>query len=231
MIFPTFVFIHLVLMAAVRLSKGDATSVLNDAMTRNAKQFFLDSSSARSSNVIQTREQTMAILLNQANMKAISPNEISDSFIAKELNVTKRLVSKFRNNETAFKDIMPAVKSKGLSPNAFIYKHNELAQLIPKFWIEHSTSSPNKKDVVTKHSTKPGEHCRVKPGDGKANFIRCTTRKCKTDQRRYAMGRDYKLYLKFLATYKDKYPNLAKTVTKWRFRSLKPFFIRNAEQQ
>ena len=45
------------------------------------------------------------------------------------------------------------------------------------------------------------------------------------------MGRDYKLYLKFLATYKDKYPNLAKTVTKWRFRSLKPFFIRNAEQQ
>ena len=82
-------------MEAARLLKGDAISVLNDAMTRNAKQFFLDSSSARSSNVIQTREQTLAILLNQANMKAISPNEISDSFIAKELNVTKRLVSNF----------------------------------------------------------------------------------------------------------------------------------------
>ena len=54
-------------------------------------------------------------------------------------------------------------KSKGLSKKHFIYKHNNLVQLIVKFWIEQSTLSPDKKDVVHKHSERPGDHSRVKP--------------------------------------------------------------------
>ena len=48
---------------------------------------------------------------------------------------------------------------------------------------------------------------------------------------RYAMGKDYKLYLKFVATHQDEIPNIAKLVTQWRFREFKPFFITKAQQQ
>ena len=90
------------------------------------------------------------ILLNNANMimKELTPDIISDKFIANELNIPRCLVHTFWNNETPLKDIKPAAKSKGTSKNHFVYKHNNLAQLIVKFWIEHSTPSPNKKDMV-----------------------------------------------------------------------------------
>ena len=179
------IFVVLFIMQNTRLSKPDATTALNDAMTKNAKQFFAESASARNDFVKQTRDQTLKILLNNANMKDLGPNVISDKFIAEELNCSRRAVRTYRNNTTPFKDFQPAAKSKGLGKNHFIYKHNDLAQLIVKHWIEESTPSPNKKDVVHKHSDRPGDHSRVTPGEGKANFIKCNVKgRCKSDQRR-----------------------------------------------
>ena len=48
---------------------------------------------------------------------------------------------------------------------------------------------------------------------------------------RYAMGTNYKIYLRFIAKHKAQHPNIAKQVTQWRFRQMKPFFITKAEQQ
>ena len=178
-------FFVVILMQDARLSKADAISALNDAMTANAKQFFTDSASSWNEHIKQTREQTLQILLNNANMTNIGPNVISDRLISEELNCSRKLVHAFRNNTTAFKDMKPPAKSTGLSKNHFIYKHNDLAQLIVKHWIEESTPSPNKKDVVNKHSHRPGDHSRVKPGEGKANYIKCNFKhRCKSDQRR-----------------------------------------------
>ena len=48
---------------------------------------------------------------------------------------------------------------------------------------------------------------------------------------RYAMGTDYKLYKKFIYTYRSTYPELAKIVKQWRFHYFKPHNISKAEQQ
>ena len=45
------------------------------------------------------------------------------------------------------------------------------------------------------------------------------------------MGTDYKLYKKFLYTYRATYPDLAKILKQWRFRYFKPHNISKAEQQ
>ena len=130
-------------MATTKLSNTDAKAALNDVLVKNAKQYFIESSASRSAGSLQTREQMCKILLNNANMKELMPDIISDKFIANELNIPRRLVNTYRNNDTPLKDIKPAAKSKGLSKNHFIYKHNNLAQLVVKFWIEHSTPSTN----------------------------------------------------------------------------------------
>ena len=177
--------IFFLIMATTRLSNADAKTALNDVLVKNAKQYFVESGTNRSAGSVQTREQMCKILLNNANMKDLTPDLISDHFIANELNIPRRLVRTYRNNMTPLKDIKPAAKPKGLSKNHFIYKHNDLAQRIVKFWIEHSTPSPNKKDVVHKHSDRPGDHSRVKPGNGRANYIKCNYKpRCQTDQRR-----------------------------------------------
>ena len=48
---------------------------------------------------------------------------------------------------------------------------------------------------------------------------------------RYAMGTDHKLYKKFLYAHRATYPDLAKLLKQWRFRSFKPHNISKAEQQ
>ena len=48
---------------------------------------------------------------------------------------------------------------------------------------------------------------------------------------RYANGMDYRVYLKFINTYKDTVPNLKNLVKQWRFREFKPFQICKAKQQ
>ena len=48
---------------------------------------------------------------------------------------------------------------------------------------------------------------------------------------RYANGTDYRVYLKFINTYKDTVPNLNNLVKQWRFREFKPFQICKAKQQ
>ena len=165
--------IFFLIMATTRLSNADAKTALNDVLVKNAKQYFVESGTNRSAGSVQTWDQMCKILLNNANMKDLTPDLISDHFIANELNIPRCLVRTYRNNMTPLKDIKPAAKPKGLSKNHFIYKHNDLAQCIVKFWIEHSTPSPNKKDVVHKHSDRPGDHSRVKPGTGRANYIKC----------------------------------------------------------
>jgi hypothetical protein len=45
------------------------------------------------------------------------------------------------------------------------------------------------------------------------------------------MGKDYKLYLKFVVMHQAEIPNIAKLITQWRFREFKPFFITKAQQQ
>ena len=175
------------IIATTRQSNADAKVALNDVLVKNAKQYFVESGTNRSAGSVQTREQMCKILLNNANMKDLTPYLISDHFIANELNIPRRLVRTYWNNVTLLKDIKPAAESKGLSKNHFIYKHINLAQLIVKFWIEHSTPSPNKKDVALKHSRseRPGDHSRVKPGNGHTNYIKCNYKpQCQTDQRR-----------------------------------------------
>ena len=86
------VFFVIILMQDARLSKANAISALNDTMTKNAKQFFADTASSRNDHVKQTHEQTLQILLNNANMKNLRPNVISDRLIAVELNCIERLV-------------------------------------------------------------------------------------------------------------------------------------------
>ena len=120
-------------MATAKLSNADAKLALNDVLVKNAKQYFVETSTTRSAGTLQTREQMCQILLNNANMKVLMPDVVSNKFIANELNIPNCLVHSFWNNETPLKDIKPAVKSKGISKNHFVYKHNNLAQFIVKF--------------------------------------------------------------------------------------------------
>ena len=145
--------------------------------------------------------------------------------------------------------------------SCFHYKfYLQIWQLIFKFWIDNSVPSPNFKDIKHNHSKMPGDHQRVQAGDGKFQIV-CKTNKCQMHQKRYftfsdklslalrrcylflstvllfhparrfAMGTDEKIFLKFLARYKTQHKNLSKLVKKWRFRSLKPFYISKPEQQ
>ena len=107
-------------MATAKLSNADAKLALNDVLVKNAKQYFVETSTTRSARTLQTREQMCQILLNNANMKELTPDVVSDKFIANELNIPKHLMHTFRNNETLLKDIKSAAKSKGISKNHFV---------------------------------------------------------------------------------------------------------------
>ena len=78
-------------------------------MTKNEKQFFADSASATNDHRKQMQEQTLQILLNNANMTNLGPNVISDTMIAEELTCTKRLVQMYHNTTVVtFKNMRPA---------------------------------------------------------------------------------------------------------------------------
>jgi hypothetical protein len=263
-------------------------SDLNTALLRNVKQYLTDTAFLRNDVISNTRDQLLQIMLHHSHMQHVQ-HDISDSMIAKELTCSRALVTKYRNSKTPFKNIHAARKKKGLKPNCFLFKHNDLAQvynncllcllndktlciyvqqsifiifqLIVKFWIEHSTPSPSLRDVKYKHSQKPGDHARVRDENGRSYTVVCKTKKCQMHQKRYftfydklslalrkcylflstvllfhparrfAMGTDEKIFLKFLARYKTQHLNLSKLVKKWRFRSLKPFYISKPEQQ
>ena len=79
--------IFFLIMATTRLSNADAKTALNDVLVKNAKQYFVESGTNRSAGSVQTREQMCTILLNNANMKDLTHDMISDYFIANELNI------------------------------------------------------------------------------------------------------------------------------------------------
>ena len=69
-------------MATTKLSNADAKEALNDVLVKNAKQYFIETSVTRSAGLLQTWEQMFKILLNNANMKELTPDVILDKFIA-----------------------------------------------------------------------------------------------------------------------------------------------------
>ena len=84
-------------MATTKLSNADAKEALNDVLVKNAKQYFIETSVSRSAGLLQTQEQMCQVLLNNANMKALMLDVVSDKFIANKLNIPRRLVHTFQN--------------------------------------------------------------------------------------------------------------------------------------
>ena len=83
-------------------------------------------------------------------------------------------------------------------------------QLVHKFWIDSSTTSPNFKDVKHFHSRRPGDHKRVKLNNGKAFKVVCQTRRCQIHQKRYFQIKSKIIEKKFpkLEVGKNIYPSI-----------------------
>ena len=159
-------------------------SLLHKAIVANTEQYLLDTKDFKESAVLDMRDQLLQIVLNEHGMKQCPQEHMSDRTITNLLHISKTSVSKNHYSKILFKKMQPSRKKTGLSKKAFIYEHNQLCQVMVHFWNEHSTPSPNKKDVKFYHSTKPGDPVRVYDAEKSTFTVQCVTGKCKKDQRR-----------------------------------------------
>lgn len=107
---------------------SNAVFTLDKAFVNNVKGFFAETSSLRNDSIADTRDELLQILLHNTHFQHV-PSDVTDTRIAKELNVSNALVQKHKHNKTPFKKIKASRKKKGLKPNSFLYKHNDLAQV------------------------------------------------------------------------------------------------------
>ena len=159
-------------------------SLLHKAIVANTEQDLFDTKDSKESAVLDMRDQLLQIVLNEHGMNQCPQEHMSDRTIANHLRISRSTVSKHRNSKVPFKKMQPSRKKTGISKKSFIYQHNELCQVMVHFWNEHSTPSPNKKDVKFYHSSKPGDHVRVHDAEKGTFTVQCVTGKCKKDQRR-----------------------------------------------
>ena len=159
-------------------------AIVNKAVLSNLHHFFASTKDSRETHVQLMRDQVLQVVLNNHGMNDVSTKEVSNRTIAKHLSVSRQSVAKHRSNKIPFKKVQPSKKKPGLTKKAFIFKHNALCQLMVKFWLDHSTPSPNKKDVRWKHSNKAGDHVREYNTNiyRTAYTIQCTSGKCQKDQ-------------------------------------------------
>ena len=122
-------------------------AIVNKAALSNLHHFFASTKDSRETHVQLMRDQVLQVVLNNHGMNDVSTKEVSNRTIVKHLSVSRQSVAKHRSNKIPFKKVQPSKKKPGLTKKAFIFKHNALCQLMVKFWLDHSTPSPNKKDV------------------------------------------------------------------------------------
>lgn len=77
----------------------------------------------------------------------------------------------------------------------------EIKQEIAAFWLEHCECSPNKKDVLMKHSTTPGHHVRQKGNDGRTHRLCSPNATCTSAMKHFVDGSDAQLFRLFLDTH------------------------------
>ena len=159
-------------------------SLLKDVIVANTQQYFLETKDSKEQSVLNTRDQLLKIVLHDYGMKGLDENALSTRAISNHLAVRRKSIAKHRSNKIPFKKMQASRKKQGLSKQSFIFQHNPLCQLMVQFWNEHSTPSPNKKDVKWIHSKQPGDHVRVHNEDNTTFTVQCTTSKCRKDQRR-----------------------------------------------
>ena len=94
----------------------------------------------------------LQVLLNNHGMQQINEHKVSNTLIASHLSVTRKAVSKHRENMIPLRK--PHKESIHISAN-------QLCQTMIKFWLDHRVPSLNQKDVKWKHSDKPGDHVHV----------------------------------------------------------------------
>ena len=148
---------------------------------------FLETKDSKEQSVLNTCNQLLKIVLHDYGMKGLDENALSTRAISNHLAVRRKSIAKHRSNKIPFKKMQASRKKQGLSKKSFIFQHNPLCQLMVQFWNEHSTPSPNKKDVKWIHSKQPGDHVRVHNEDNTTFTVQCmrTTSKCRKDQRRW----------------------------------------------
>ena len=79
-------------------------------------------------------------------MNGRTNTELPHTALANHFSVSRKAVVKHHNNKVPFKKMQPLKKKTG--KNSFICKHKKLCQMVVKFWLDHSTPSPNKNDVI-----------------------------------------------------------------------------------
>ena len=122
-------------------------SLLKDVIVANTQQYFLETKDSKEQSVLNTRDQLLKIVLHDYGMKGLDENALSTRAISNHLAVRRKSIAKHRSNKIPFKKMQASRKKQGLSKQSFIFQHNPLCQLMVQFWNEHSTPSPNKKDV------------------------------------------------------------------------------------
>ena len=169
---------------AVLTPSKQHVSLIRKTLCTNVEHFFAGTKNTRDAEVLGMRENLLQIALHNHGMKDTTNTELPNAAIAKHFSMSRSVVSKHRNNKGPYKKTQPPKKKTGTSKSSFVFKHNKLVQTVVKFWLDHSTPSPNKKDVKWNHSRKQGNHVRVYNADHTGYKIQCTTSKCMKDQRR-----------------------------------------------
>jgi FixJ family two-component response regulator len=84
---------------------------LDKAFVNNVKDYLSETASLRNDSVANTRDELVQILLHETHFQHV-PSDVTDTRIAKELNVSKALVQKHRKNKTPFKKIKASRKKR-----------------------------------------------------------------------------------------------------------------------
>ena len=140
-------------------------SIIRKTLCSNVEHFFAATKNSRDTEILGMRENLLQIALHNHGMKDTTNTELPHAAIAKKFPVSRKAVVKHCNNKLPYKKMQPPKKKTGLAKSSFIFKRNKLCQTVVKFWLDHSTPSPNKKDFKWNHSRKPGEHVRVYNAD------------------------------------------------------------------
>ena len=139
---------------AVLTPSKQHVSLIRKTLCTNVEHFFAATKNTRDAEVLGMRENLLQIALHNHGMKDTTNTELPNAAIAKHFSMSRRVVSKHRNNKGPYKKTQPPKKKTGTSKSSFVFKHNKLVQTVVKFWLDHSTPSPNKKDVKWNHSRK-----------------------------------------------------------------------------
>lgn len=86
-----------------------------------------------------------------------------------------------------------------LDTHAIAIKGTTIKEEISTFWLLHCECSPNKKDVLWKHSHLPGHHFKQKGNDGINHIVCAPTAECVSAMKHFVDGSDERLYRLYLS--------------------------------